>query len=190
MKKSFGAKTLLFPTPVLIVGTYDHDGMPNVMNAAWGGVCCSKPPCLSVSIRRATHTFSSIMENGAFTVSIPSRKYLEEADYFGIASGEKVNKFEKTGLTPVKSDLVNAPYVGEFPVILECKLVHDYELGLHTMFVGEILDVKADESVIDEETGLPSLEKIEAIAYDTASKAYNAIGEKLAPAFNAGLKYN
>jgi len=124
MKKSIGAKTIVYPTPVFIVGTYDKDGKPNVMNAAWAGICCSSPPCLAISLRKATYTYGNIVEQGAFTVSIPSQDFVREADYFGIASGRTEDKFFAAGLTPVKSELVNAPYVKEFPLILECKLLH------------------------------------------------------------------
>jgi flavin reductase (DIM6/NTAB) family NADH-FMN oxidoreductase RutF len=156
MKKSIGAKTIVYPTPVFIVGTYDRDGKPNVMTAAWGGICCSSPPCVAISLRKATYTYGNIMEHNAFTISIPSEDYAKEADYFGIVSGEKEDKFAASGLTPVKSDLVNAPYVKEFPLVLECRVLHTLEIGLHTQFVGEIMDVKADEAVIGEK-GLPDV---------------------------------
>ena len=116
MKKSLGANTIVPTTPVWVVGTYDDEGKPNVMTAAWGGVCCSKPPCIYVSLRKATYTYGNIMERKSFTVSIPSEAYTKEADYFGITSGKTVDKFSATGLTPVKSDLVDAPYVKEFPL--------------------------------------------------------------------------
>jgi flavin reductase (DIM6/NTAB) family NADH-FMN oxidoreductase RutF len=109
MKKSLGANTIVSTTPVWAIGTYDKEGKPNVITAAWGGVCCSKPPCIYVSLRKATHTYGNIMERKAFTVSIPSETYTKEADYFDIASGKTVDKFSAKGLTPVKSELVDAP---------------------------------------------------------------------------------
>src|SRR5210317_1559457 len=117
MKKSFGAKTMIFPTPVWCVGSYDANGNPNVMTIAWGGICCSKPPCVTISLRKATYTYGNIMDRQAYTLNVPSDQYVQEADYFGIASGRNCNKFEQTGLTPVKSELIDAPYVGEFPMI-------------------------------------------------------------------------
>jgi len=185
MKKSIGAKTILYPTPVLIVGTYDKDGKANAMAAAWGGICCSKPPCVTVSLRKATYSYGSIVENKAYTLSIPSVKYASEADYFGIASGKTEDKFKATGLTPVKSDLVNAPYIKEFPLILECKLLHTFEIGLHTQFIGEILDVKADEAVLSEK-GIPDIQKIDPVLYATAEKEYFSIGNKIGAAFSIG----
>lgn len=131
MKKSFGAKTLVYPTPVWVIGTYDKAGKPNVMTIAWGGICCSKPPCVSVSMRKATYTHGNIMERKAFTVNVPSEAYVKEADYFGIVSGRDTDKFSKTGFTPVKSELVDAPYVKEFPMILECKVINIVEIGVY-----------------------------------------------------------
>lgn len=188
MKKSCGAKVLAFPTPVWVVGTYDKEGKPNAMTIAWGGVCCSKPPCVNVSLRKATYTYQSILDRKAFTVSIPSVKYLKEADYFGMASGRDTDKFADTGLTPVKSELADAPYVSEFPVVLECKLVQVVELGLHTLFVGEILDVKADEEVILE-GGKPSIETVNPFMYDTGSMGYFGTGGKVGEGFEDGKTF-
>ena len=112
MKTSLGAKPLVYPTPVFIVGTYDAQGKPNAMAVAWGGICCSKPPCLSISVRKATYTHGNLMKREAFTVSIPSQEYLAEADYFGLVSGRDEDKFAVTGLTAVPSTLVDAPFVG------------------------------------------------------------------------------
>jgi len=184
MKKSIGAKTIVYPTPVFIIGTYDRDGKPNAMNAAWGGISCSAPPCVSISLREATYTHGNIMEKKAFTVNIPSESYIKEADYFGIKSGRDEDKFDVTGLTPVKSELVDAPYIEEFPLVLECKLVNTTELGLHTHFTGEILDVKVDENFLD--NGNPDIELIKPFLYDPSSMAYYGIGKKLGKAFSVG----
>ena len=184
MKKSFGGKTLAYPLPVWCVGTYDKDNNPNVMTIAWGGICCSKPPCVTVSLRKATYSYNSILENKAYTVNIPTEKYVKETDYFGIASGRKVNKFEKTGLTPVKSELVNAPYIKEFPVIMECKLVHHYDLGLHTHFVGEILDVKIEEEVLTD--GKPDVSKINPFVYLPQISSYYSLNKLIGKGFSIG----
>ncbi|MGE5308903.1 MAG: flavin reductase family protein [Deltaproteobacteria bacterium] len=186
MKKSLGAHTLIFPTPVLVVGTYGKDGKPNVMTAAWGGICCSEPPCVYVSLREATYTFGNIMERKAFTIGIPSETYMKEADYFGMASGRNEDKFAKTGLTPVKSDIVDAPYVGEFPFIVECALFKTVKLGLHTQFIGEVKDIKAEESVLTPSG--PDVSKIEPLAFDPASRYYFSIGKPAGKAFSIGKK--
>ena len=185
MKKSLGAKTLVYPTPVFAIGTYDANGKANAMTASWCGICCSVPPCVSVSLRKATYTYGNIVQQKAFTVSIPSQNRMKEADYLGLASGRNEDKFQKTGLTPVRSQLVNAPYIEEFPLILECKLIHSIELGLHTLFVGEILDVKADESVLGHD-GLLQVEKLGALAFDPDTRRYFGTGPCVGTAFSIG----
>lgn len=187
MKKSLGAKTLLFPTPVLLVGTYDREGKPNLMNAAWGGICCSQPPCVAVSLRKATYSYAAIAERQAFTVGVPSEGQMKEADYVGIASGRDVDKFVETGFSAVRSELVDAPYAAEFPFVLECRLLHTLEIGLHTLFVGEIVDAKADPSVLGDD-GLPDILKIKPLVFDTAHRGYHGIGPLLGQAFSVGKK--
>lgn len=187
MKKSIGPKTLIQPHPVLVVGSYDRDGAPNIMTAAWGGICCSSPPCVAVSLRKATYTYGNIVASQAFTVNIPSADRVKEADYAGIYSGKTENKFESLGLTPVKSELVNAPYVREFPFALECQVLHTFEIGLHTQFIGEIKDIKADEEMLGE-NGLPDYRKVKPILYDSSSSSYIAYGDRVAKAFTIGRK--
>ena len=185
MKKSIGAKTIIYPIPILVVGTYDKAGKPNVMTAAWGGICCSSPPCVAVSLRKATYSYGNIVERKAFTINIPSETYVKEIDYFGIVSGKNKDKFSATGLTPVKSSLVDAPYVKEFPFALECRLLHTMEIGLHTQFIGEIMDIKADESMLDEKGSL-DIEKIKPIIFAPESRTYYRIGQYLGKAFSIG----
>jgi len=185
VKKSLGAKAIVYPTPVLIVGTYDNAGKPNVMNVAWGGLCCSSPPSVAISLRKATYTYGNIVERKAFTINIPSENYVKEADHFGIASGGKEDKFSATKLTPIKSDLVDAPYIKEFPLILECKLTHTVEIGLHTQFIGEIVDVKVEDSVLGE-GGTIDIEKMRPFFYAPEIRAYYGIGKCLGKAFSVG----
>jgi flavin reductase (DIM6/NTAB) family NADH-FMN oxidoreductase RutF len=185
MKKSLGARTLVYPTPVFIVGTYDKMGKPNAAAVAWGGICCSKPPCVAISLRKATYSYGNIVEQEAFTVSIPSADYVKQADYFGIASGRDEDKFERAGLTPVKSDLVNAPYVKEFPVVLECRVLHTTEIGLHTQFIGEIVDVKADEECMGED-GLPDLDRVRPFIFLPEHHRYRLVGGDAGEAFSIG----
>lgn len=185
MKKSIGAKTLLFPAPVLMVGTFDRDGKPNLMNAAWGGICCSDPPCVAVSLRKARYSYSAIEERNSFTVGIPGEAMMVAADYVGIVSGRDVDKFSVAGLTPVRSELVDAPYAAEFPVVLECRLLHTIEIGLHTQFIGEIVDLKADDVVLGSD-GLPDIMKVRPLVYDTGHKGYHAVGQLLGKAFSVG----
>ena len=185
MKKSIGAQTLLYPHPVLLVGTYDSEGRPNLMTAAWGGICCSQPPCVAISVRPSRHTHASILAKQAFTVNIPSVDHVREADYVGIASGRKADKFAVAGLTPVRCTQVDAPYMAEAPVVLICRLAHTFELGIHTQFVGEILDCLVDEAALGEK-GEPDIEKVRPFLYAGGNRAYYGIGDLLAPAFSVG----
>ena len=182
--KSLGAKTLLYPTPVSIVGTYDKEGKPNVMTAAWVGVCCSQPPCIAVSLRSATYTHGNIVERRAFTINTPSEKYLKEVDYVGLVSGRDTDKFSAAKLTAIKSELVDAPYVKEFPLILECNLRHTIELGLHTQFIGEIVDVKADEAILTND--LPDIKRVNPILYTPVTRKYYGVGSYLGEAHAVG----
>ena len=171
---------------MLIIGTYGPDGRPNMMNAAWGGIASSKPPCISVSLREATLTHHNIRQAGAFTVNIPSEKYFKEADFVGLVSGREHDKFDETGLTPEKSTLVNAPVVKEFPYALECKLLRQVDLGLHTMFIGEIVGMVADGEVLGPHQ-VPDIEKVRPMLWGSfGSSAYYGIGAKLADAFSVG----
>ena len=185
MKKDMGAKTILFPTPVLVVATYDSKGNPNAMTAAWGGICCSDPPCVTVSLRKATYTYASLMARNAYTVNIPGKGHAREADYFGIASGREEDKFALTGLTPVKSNYVDAPYICEFPVNLECKIIHIADLGLHTQFVGEVVNAKVD-SVLLEQNQKPLIELVMPLLFAPHSGNYYTVGEEVGKAFSLG----
>jgi len=188
MKKSVGAKTFAMPSPVWVVGTYGEDDSPNIMTVAWGGICCSVPPCVTVSLQKQRASYDNIIRRKAFTISIPSDKQAAEADYVGIVSGKDADKFAVTGLTAVKSELVDAPYVGEFPLILECRLVQTVELGIHIQFIGEIIDVKADEEVLDEK-GHPSLKKVSPFVFSASDRGYYEIGDQLGQAFSIGMKF-
>ncbi len=187
MKTSLGAVALVYPTPVFLIGTYDKSGKQNIMTASWGGICCSKPPCVAVSLRKATYTYGSIVERKAFTISIPSESQAKEADHCGLVSGRTTNKFAKTKLTPVRSDLVDAPYVKECPLVVECKLVHTFELGLHTQFVGEVMDVKADQEVLKLD-GLLDILKLKPMMFTPDSHEYYGVGKFLGAAFSIGEK--
>lgn len=185
MKKSIGAKTILFPTPVLIVCSYDEKGVPNAMNVAWGGIACSEPPCVTISVRDHRKTYENIMAKKAFTVNVPSEKHIKEADHFGIVSGKTEDKFKATGLTPVPSDLVDAPYIKEFPLVLECSLKAVHKLGTHTQFIGEIKDTKVEESALNAK-GFPDAEKIKALLFDPGTSSYFATGKFLGQAYAIG----
>ncbi len=179
-KRSLGARALLFPTPILVVGTYDAKGQPNAMTAAWGGVCSSDPPCIAVSLKTTTHSYHSIKRLACFTVSIPSEQYLVETHYVGLTSGRDGDKFASLGLTPLRASHVNAPYVDEFPIVFECKLVHSLDLGSHTQFIGKVLDVKANDEVVN--CHGPDMARIRPLIFDPGLRRYFSIGNPLGDA--------
>ena len=148
MKKDLGVKPYLFPMPVLMIATYGDNDTVDVMNMAWGGICAEN--MVSLNISEGHKTSENIKKRGAFTLSIADIPHIEAADFFGIATGRKMpDKFERTGLTAVKSQKVDAPIVEEFPLTLECKVVEDrMEVYGHHVF-GLIIGILAAESVLD-----------------------------------------
>jgi flavin reductase (DIM6/NTAB) family NADH-FMN oxidoreductase RutF len=140
---------------------------------------------VAVSLRKATYTHGNIVARKAFTISIPSEAHVRAADHFGMVSGRDVDKFAAAKLTPVRSDLVDAPYVKEFPMIVECKLAHTIELGLHTQFVGEVMDVKVDETVLASD-GTADIKKVMPLVFTPDSQGYYGVGTFIAKAFSVG----
>ena len=185
MKQSLGARTILEPAPVLLIGTYDEQGRPNIMTCAWGGICCSDPPSVAVSLRESRHTYTSIVRSEAFTVGVPSISLVKEADYAGIRSGRDADKFNVLGLTPIRAEHVDAPYAEECPLVLECELTHTIPLGVHVQFIGEILDVKADEGILNAQ-GQVDVTALSPICFDPAAGGYYGLGEFLGRAFSIG----
>ena len=183
MRKNFGKKTWLYPMPVFIVATYDELGNPDAMNAAWGGIYDTNQIMLCLSHEHKTT--KNIKKNNAFTVSIANAKNVVVSDYLGIVSGNKVtNKIEKANLHVYKSNFVNAPIIEEFPMTLECNLIKFNEDGL---VVGEIVNVNADESILDE-NGNIDYKKLEPITYDSVNNSYIKLGDKVGTAFSDGKK--
>ena len=176
----FGAKPLLFPMPVLIIGTYDENGVPNAMNAAWGTITDFQEISISLSEHKTTENFA---KTGAFTVSMATEDWVVACDYVGIESAKNVpDKFAKAGFHAVKSKNVNAPLIEELPMALECK-VKSYE---NDILVGEIVNVCADEAVLTD--GVIDIKKLKPIAYDPANHTYVSLGEVVGKAFSDGEK--
>jgi flavin reductase (DIM6/NTAB) family NADH-FMN oxidoreductase RutF/nitroreductase len=148
-KKSLGVRSAIYPKPALVIGSYDNEGKPNIMTAAWIGICNSDPLSIAVSMRPATYSYGNVTNSKAFTVNIPSSELVKYVDYAGRLSGKDVDKFKETGLTPIKGEFVNAPYVKEFPIVIECELTEYRDLGSHRQFIGKVIDVKADEVILD-----------------------------------------
>lgn len=183
MRKNFGAKPWTYPQPVFMIATYAKDGTPDVMNAAWGGI--SDDTQLSMCISAGHKTTANILARGAFTVSMATADQVVACDYMGIASGNEVaNKLEKAGWHTTRSEFVDAPLIDELPMAVECRLVsYDPE---SCRLVGEIVNVSADESVLDE-NGKIDPEKLSPITFDPVHNVYRKLGEKVGNAFRDGL---
>lgn len=184
MRKNLKAKAYVYPLPVLIIGTYDNNGVANAMNAAWGTVCDNNQVSICIS---ATHkTMKNILENKAFTVAMADDKNVVAADYVGLVSGNDVaSKLEKTGWHVQKGSFVNAPIFEELPLVLECKLV-SYDVETEVC-VGEVVNVSVDESILDN-NGKVSLSKFKPLCYDCDTHGYYVLGDKVGQAFLDGLK--
>ena len=182
MRKNLGAKAIIYPMPVLIIGSYGENNVPNAMNAAWGGI--SEENEISICISDTHKTAKNIQKTGAFTVSIADRKNVVAADYVGIVSGNKEeNKIEKCGWTVEKSQFVNAPLFNELPLALECELISYNKESCR--LVGRIINVCADEAILGE-NGKIDLEKFSPITYDPVNHKYLTLGEVVGNAFCDG----
>ena len=183
MRKNFGPKTLCYPMPVYIIATYNEDGTPNAMNAAWGGISEEKE--ISICVDSAHKTAENLMARKAFTVSMATAKYVTACDYVGIVSGNKEpDKFAKAGFHAVPSEHVDAPLIDELPMALECKVIsYDEET---CRLVGEIVNVCVDESVLDA-NGKVDVSKLQPITYDSMNHRYLTLGEAVGQAFHDGM---
>ncbi len=188
MKKSIGKETPLYPAPVAVIAAYDKLDRPNVMTASWIGICCSEPPCIQVSIRKSRHTHNAILNHQAFTVNIPSVRYISETDFFGIASGNRYDKFADSGLHAQKAPNVDAPLVEEFPISIECELLDTLNLGSHIMFIGQVINTLVSENCLDDKNKvLP--EKVAPFCIAPGNGDYYALGEKVGKAYSDGKKF-
>lgn len=178
MRKNFGPRNLLFPLPVLIVGTYDEKAVPNAMNAAWGGLSSTNEICMCIGDNHKT--YKNLMKTKAFTVSIGTRKTEKACDYVGCVSGNSVkNKLDVCKWHTTKSEFVNAPIIEELPFTLECKMI-SYDKKTERL-LGEIVNVSCDTSVMTK--GKIDLNKLEPILFEGEHNTYNLIGKKVGNAF-------
>ncbi|MBO6301426.1 MAG: flavin reductase family protein [Ruminiclostridium sp.] len=184
MRKNLGTQPALFPMPVVIVAAYGADGSVCAMNAAWAQICDMDK--IALFIDKDHKTTKNIYETRAFTVSIADVPNMAPADFFGIATGNKMpDKFERSGCHAVKSEFVNAPVITEFPVALECEFAEEIDTPNIHAVVGKIVNVSAEESVVgDKDKILP--EKVNALIFDQYRNGYFAVGEKVGQAWNAG----
>ena len=186
MKKNIGPELGICPSPVVLVGTYDENDKPNLITLAWVGICCSDPPAVQVSVRQNRHTHAAIVARKAFSVNVPSVKYVIETDYVGLTSGKRTDKFGATKLTPERCQTIDAPMAAEFPVSMECRLIHTLSLGSHDMFVGEIAACWVDDSLLGV-NGKPDHRKVDPLVF-TMDGRYFGLGDFIATAHDVGRK--
>jgi len=185
MKQSF-EKGFFAPLPVLIIGTYDENGTPNAMNAAWGGQIGMTQ--ISVSLSSSHKTTDNIKLNREFTIAYATAEQIAACDYVGVVSGNKEeNKLEKCGFTVTRSDKVNAPVIDQLPVTIECKVIDIQEEFGETRVVAEVVGLKADDNVITD--GKVDYSKAGLVIYDTVSKTYRIVGDSVAAARSVGKKF-
>ena len=171
MRKDFGKKTIITPLPVVILGTYDENGVPNAMNAAWAGQVDAHQIIVSLAKHKTT---DNLLLKNAFTVSFATKDTVTASDYFGIESGKNVDKIARAGFHAVKSEYVDAPVFTEYPLTLECKVVE--------------LKPDTDGYLLIGETVNMDLGKMQPIMFDSAMNKYRVVGEVVADAFREGMK--
>ena len=182
--KDFGVKPYLFPMPVYMIGTWNEDGTVDSMPMAWGGICSEN--MVALNLEEDHKTVANLKAKGAFTLSVPGMDTLVESDYMGIASANKfADKFERTGLHAVKSERVDAPVITEYPLTLECKVVEFQEQPYGLRVLGEIVNVLADEKVLDEK-GKIDCGKLNTFLFDQMRNDYYAVGEVCGRAWHSG----
>ena len=185
MKKNFGVKTACYPMPVFIIGTYDENGNPDAMNAAWGGIADDNQ--INICLSPTHKTVKNLLKTGAFTVHAADSKHVAECDYVGIISGEKEpEKLKKCGFTVTKSEFVNAPVINELPFVIECSVISYDEKTCRLL--GKIENIAIEESCLNEE-GKPDVKKLSPITYDSFNHDYLVLGEAVGKAFSDGKKY-
>ncbi len=185
MKKDLGSIPAVYPMPVLMVAAYDENGKVNVMNAAWGQICAMDK--IALFIDEEHKTTQNILKSKAFTVSLADKAHMDVADFFGIASGNQMtDKFERTGYTAVKSAFVNAPLIDEFPLVMECELAEVVRSDSFYCIVGKIVNVGAEERVLNERGNKVDPSKLEALIFDQFQHGYYLCGEQVGKAWNAG----
>ena len=187
MKKNLGIIPAIYPMPVLMVAAYDEEGRVNVMNAAWGMICGMDK--IALFIDEDHKTTQNILKTKAFTVSVADKDHMDVADFFGIATGNKMaDKFERTGYHAVKSEFVDAPVIEEFPLVMECELAEIVNTENMYAVVGTILNTAAEESVLSE-NGKVDPAKLNALIFDQFQSGYYVSGEQVGKAWNAGKEW-
>lgn len=190
MKINVKNHTMMYPAPAVVASAYDEEGRADACTLAFATMCSHRPPAVMIAINSTLKrkTLKSILHSKEFCLAFPSVEHVGEVDYLGIESGYRQDKLAKIGFSHQKGEKVNAPIINEFNVSLECRVMHIAEVGSHTQITGEIVNVQADEDVVDE-NGKIIFEKVNPIVWDDITHSYYETGGKIADGFNVGLKF-
>lgn len=175
-KQSWKPGNMLNPVPAVMVSCADREGKPNIITIAWAGTVCTNPPMVSISVRPTRYSYDMIRETGEFVINLVTEPLTRACDYCGVVSGRDVDKFAKTGLTPIPVEGVSVPGIAESPVSIACRVVEERALGSHTMFLAEVVGVTADDRYLDE-TGRFDINGTGLIMYSHGE--YFGLGRKL-----------
>lgn len=190
MKINLKPRTMMYPAPAVVASAYDEDGNPGCCTLAFATMCSHHPPAVMIAINSTLKrkTLADILKSNEFCIGFPSCEHMDETDYFGIESGYNQNKLEKANFSYRDAEMVNAPIIEEFKVSVECRVMNIAEVGSHTQVTGEIVNIQADESVVDD-NGKIIFEKLDPLAYDDVTHSYFRMGDKISDAFKPGRKF-
>lgn len=187
-KMKIKPSTWILPLPTLLVGTYNEDGTPNAMAAAWTAPCSQKPVCVGFAVRHSRKTWQNVQLTQAFTLNVPKASQAASVDFLGIVSGyDEPGKVARAGLEVAPSEKVDAPVFVDCPVALECAVKQTVDLGSHLWVVGEVGLVWVDEDLLSEDAKL-DVGACDPIVYETTNRNYHRLGPFVAPAFSEGKK--
>lgn len=175
-KQHWKPGNMLNPVPAVMVSVTDKEGKSNIITVAWAGTVCTNPPMVSISVRPSRYSYQILEETGEFVINLTNESLVKACDYCGVVSGRDVDKFAKTGLTPIPMEHVHAIGIDESPVNMECKITEKRELGSHTMFIAEVVGVTVDDQYMDE-TGKFHINESGLVMYSHGE--YFALGKKL-----------
>ena len=175
-KQHWKPGNMLNPVPAVMVSVTDKEGKSNIITVAWAGTVCTNPPMVSISVRPSRYSYQILEETGEFVINLTNESLVKACDYCGVVSGRDVDKFAKTGLTPIPIEHVHAMGIDESPVNMECKITEKRELGSHTMFIAEVVGVTVDDRYMDE-TGKFHINESGLVMYSHGE--YFALGKKL-----------